>query len=273
MAKHVTPYLGGLPIGKITPQAVRQWRAELIGNGVSATMAAKSYRLLHAVLATAVEDDKLLPRNPFSIRGAGSEHSAERPVLTVAQVFALAERVGCRPPGNIRQVPGNGYRLRFRQDGRMQAAPGSYATRKAADAELRSLADAGRVDCETDRRYRALVLLAAFASLRGGEATALRRCDIDLNIGAIRCGAAFVERSTGELVLGPPKSRAGRRVAGHPAGHPPRPARPHGCLRRPGPDVCSSPARWAGRCAAETPTGGRLAARRRRDRGSGLALS
>jgi hypothetical protein len=28
--------------------------------------------------------------------------------------------------------------------------------------------------------------------------------------------AAYVERSTGELVLGPPKSRAGRRLAGIP---------------------------------------------------------
>jgi integrase len=216
LAKHVTPYLGGLPIGKITPQAVRQWRAELIGNGVSATMAAKAYRLLHAVLATAVEDDKLLPRNPCSIRGAGSEHSGERPVLTVAQVFALAERVGCRPVGNIRRLPEDGYRLRFRQDGQMCAASRSYATRKAAEAELWSLADAGRADCQTDRRYRALVLLAAFASLRWGEVTALRRCDIDLDGPAVRVRAAFAERSTGELVLGPPKSRAGRRVVGIP---------------------------------------------------------
>ncbi len=34
----------------------------------------------------------------------------------------------------------------------------------------------------------------------------------------MRVRAAFVERSTGELVLGPPKSKAGRRVVGIPEG-------------------------------------------------------
>ena len=63
-------------------------------------MAAKSYRLLRAVLATAVEEDKILVRNPCRIRGVGEEHAIERPVLTVAQVFDLAHRVGRRPVGN-----------------------------------------------------------------------------------------------------------------------------------------------------------------------------
>jgi integrase len=39
----------------------------------------------------------------------------------------------------------------------------------------------------------------------------------DLNAGAVRVRAAFTERSTGEIVLGPPKSRAGRRVVGIPS--------------------------------------------------------
>ena len=46
--------------------------------------------------------------------------------------------------------------------------------------------------------------------------TALRRCDIDLDAGTVRVRAALVERSTGEILLGPPKSRAGRRVVGIP---------------------------------------------------------
>jgi len=69
------------------------------------------------------------------------------------------------------------------------------------------------VEFSQDRRYQVLVLLAPFASLRWGEATVLRRCDVDLANGAVRVRAAFAERSTGQLVLGPPKSRAGRRVA------------------------------------------------------------
>jgi hypothetical protein len=39
---------------------------------------------------------------------------------------------------------------------------------------------------------------------------------VDLEAGTVRIRAAFAERSTGEIVLGPPKSRAGRRVVGIP---------------------------------------------------------
>ena len=55
------------------------------------TMAAKSYRLLRAVLNTAVDEDRIIPRNPCRVRGADRENPAERPVLTVAQVFELAD--------------------------------------------------------------------------------------------------------------------------------------------------------------------------------------
>jgi len=75
----------------------------------------------------------------------------------------------------------------------------------------------GRANYDHDRRYRALVLLATFASLRWGEATALRRCDLDLAAGIVRVRSAYAERSTGELVLGPAKSRAARRIVGIPS--------------------------------------------------------
>ena len=143
-------------------------------------MAAKSYRLLRAVLATAVEEDKILTRNPCRIRGAGEEHAAERPVLTVAQVFELADRVGRRPVGNIRQLPAGGYRLRFARHGVLRRAPEVYGTRAEAERALWSMADRGLADCDYDRRFRALVLLATFASLRWGEVTALTRADVDL---------------------------------------------------------------------------------------------
>jgi hypothetical protein len=109
----------GPPIGELDSARVRRWRAGLLADGVSATMAAKAYRLLRAVLMTAV-DDGLIVRNPRRIRGAGSEPTPERPTLSVAQVFDLAAKV--------------------------------------------------------PTRYGALVLVATFASLRWGEATALRRC-------------------------------------------------------------------------------------------------
>lgn len=69
---------------------------------------------------------------------------------------------------------------------------------------------------EQDTRYRALVLLAAFGSLRWGEVTALQRCDLDVDAGTVRVRAAFTERTTGQMILGPPKSRAGVRTVSLP---------------------------------------------------------
>jgi integrase len=217
LRKHIAPRLGDVPIGKLSTAMIREWRASLLAGGVSVSVAAKAYRLLRAVLMTAVDEDKILPRNPCRIRGAGDENAAERPVLTVAQAFELAERVGLRPVGNIRKLPAGGYRLRFSRNGEMRTSPEVYDTRPEAERALWKLAGEGRADCKQDGRFRALVLLATFASLRWGEVTALRRCDLDLDAGAVRVRVAFVERSTGEILLGPPKSRAGRRVVGIPA--------------------------------------------------------
>lgn len=58
-----------------------------------ASEAARSaYRLLHAVLATAVEDGSIRT-NPCNIKGAGQHESDERTVATLEQVFALAETI------------------------------------------------------------------------------------------------------------------------------------------------------------------------------------
>src|SRR4051812_30313831 len=87
LAKHIVPHLGGMELGKLTTAVVRQWRTGLLDQGVSTSITAKSYRLLRAVMNTAVEEDRILPRNPCRVRGADQESPAERPVLTVAQVF------------------------------------------------------------------------------------------------------------------------------------------------------------------------------------------
>lgn len=105
-------------------------------------------------------EDRIIPRNPCRIRGAGDENPAERPVLTIEQVYDLAERM-------------------------------------------------------EDGRFRALVLLVTFASLRWGEAIALRRCDIDLEACSVMIKRQYVELS-GQLIIGPPKSRAGFRTIGIP---------------------------------------------------------
>jgi hypothetical protein len=132
LRKHIDPRLGGVPVAKLSTRMIREWRAALLASGVFVSVAAKAYRLIRAILTTAVEDDKLLPRNPRRIRGAGAEDAGERPVLTVTQVFELAERVGRRPVGNIRAILG-GYRLRFGCDGQMRTSPEVYASRAEAE--------------------------------------------------------------------------------------------------------------------------------------------
>jgi integrase len=65
-------------------------------------------------------------------------------------------------------------------------------------------------------RYRALLLLATFASLRFGELAALRRCDIDLERCTVRVARSLIQMNDGVLFDDEPKSRAGRRVVAFP---------------------------------------------------------
>ncbi len=62
-----------------------------------------------------------------------------------------------------------------------------------------------------------MILLATFASLRWGEVAALRRMDLDLNTGTVSIRQQHVELDTGELLIGPPKSRAGVRTVAIPS--------------------------------------------------------
>ena len=155
MRQHVLPTFGHRPIGSIREPGVRAWRHALLASGVSAVTVAKAYRLLKAILNTAV-DDGMIRRNPCRIVGAGQERSPERPVLTVEQVFDLAAAIG--------------------------------------------------------ERYQALVLLATFASLRWGELAGLARRHVDLQACTVRVVCSLTETDNGVLVLGPPKSAAGRRT-------------------------------------------------------------
>ena len=150
---HLEPTFGQLYVNVISPSRVRTWRAERL-RAAGATTVAKSYRLLKAIMETAVEDD-MIRKNPCRIRGAGREDADERPVASVAQVFALADVIGLR--------------------------------------------------------WRLMVLLGAFASMRPEELAELRRGDVDLDAGSVWVRRAAPELNTGRRVVGDPKSRAGRR--------------------------------------------------------------
>ena len=89
---HLLPTFGHVKLGRIGPAMVRSWYAGLLADGPGASTTAKCYRLLRAILNTAVEDG-LIGANPCRIRGAGAERAEERPLPTVEQVFALADAV------------------------------------------------------------------------------------------------------------------------------------------------------------------------------------
>ncbi len=93
---HIYPRLGPIELAKLSPKTVREWHAGLTkGSRLGANTAAKCYRLLRSVLATAVADELIL-RNPCVVKGAGVERTAERPVATAEQVWDVAERIGDR---------------------------------------------------------------------------------------------------------------------------------------------------------------------------------
>ena len=86
------PSLGDIDLTLITPPRVRAWRQDLLDSGTGASTVAKAYRLLRAVMNTAV-DDEVIGRNPCRIKGAGVEPTPERPVIGVEAVLALAAAV------------------------------------------------------------------------------------------------------------------------------------------------------------------------------------
>jgi integrase len=91
--RHLIPGFGAYTLAGITDADVRRWRADALAAGASEITTAKAYRLLKSILATAI-DDGLIRRNPCRLRGAGTEHSPERPLLTIAQVYELAAACG-----------------------------------------------------------------------------------------------------------------------------------------------------------------------------------
>jgi integrase len=90
---HIEPDLGAVDLVDVTPALVRAWRAALLGESVGPTTVAGAYRLLRAVLNTALDDELIRGRNPCRIKGADQEHSAERPTASVEQVYAIAEAI------------------------------------------------------------------------------------------------------------------------------------------------------------------------------------
>jgi integrase len=80
----------------------------------------------------------------------------------------------------------------------------------ASVSEVHALVDA------TEDRYKLLVLLAAFCGLRLGELLALRRDRFDLELGVVRVVETQHELADRRIIVGPPKTDAGRRTVALP---------------------------------------------------------
>lgn len=91
LRRNIEPTIGHYALAEITSSVVRDWYSKVTVNA-GRDQAAKSYRLLRAILNTAV-DDELLGRNPCRIRGGGAEHADERPMIDAELVFRLADAI------------------------------------------------------------------------------------------------------------------------------------------------------------------------------------
>src|SRR5215469_2359997 len=83
---------------------------------------------------------------------------------------------------------------------------------KSPERQVLSMPDIAALVEAIDQRYRGLVLLAIFCSLRWGELAALRHSDIDLPARTVRVVRQVTTLGSGRQVIGAPKSAAGRRV-------------------------------------------------------------
>jgi integrase len=77
-------------------------------------------------------------------------------------------------------------------------------------AEVDALAEA------VPDRFKAMVLLASWCALRFGELAALRHQQVDLLHGEVVVTEAVTELASGERLVGPPKTDAGRRAVAIP---------------------------------------------------------
>ncbi len=102
LRNHLLPTFGDLAMSEIGEAAIRRWRKERLDAGPRAkrpfgpVTVAKAYRLLHAILETASEEDRIIPRNPCRITGAGKEESGERETVPLPVIFKIAEAVPVR---------------------------------------------------------------------------------------------------------------------------------------------------------------------------------
>jgi integrase len=87
---HILPELGDAELGRLTPADIRAWYNVLRNKYES--VGDDAYRLLRAILHTAVEDH-LLAESPCKEKGAGTVRTKKRPVWSREEAMAALEAV------------------------------------------------------------------------------------------------------------------------------------------------------------------------------------
>jgi integrase-like protein len=78
LGRHLQPFFGNRPLADIKEAHIRRWRRELLDSGASPASVTKTYRLIKAIMNTAVSDG-IIRSNPCQVRGAGEDHHRSGP--------------------------------------------------------------------------------------------------------------------------------------------------------------------------------------------------
>lgn len=211
---HIEPYLGHLQLRELSLAVVREWHARLredlkteARQRRAATVARVEAKRAAAIAAGA---------DPGAIRGPRTA-TRQDGSATAARCYRLLRAIcnGALREGQIQENP-------CQLDGAGETKRGTEERPTLSASEVAMLADA------VPHRYRALVLVLAWCGLRLGEATALRRDDVDLTPGreSVRVSERVYYVQGAGWDYDSPKSEAGRRrvpvpphVASELAGH------------------------------------------------------
>jgi integrase len=87
---------------------------------------------------------------------------------------------------------------------------------RAPERPVATIAEVAALSEAMPPRFSALVLLASWCGLRRGELMGLRRDDVNLMGGTLRIERTVQQLSDGSLLVGPPKTDAGRRTVAIP---------------------------------------------------------
>jgi integrase len=161
--------------------------------------------LLRRFLLPAFATTPLGRLDPLAVRAwlAGLHQAGEVTPTTIAKAYRLLRRI-------LNLAVESGYLSRNPCAVKGAGVERPAEMRHVSIAQLFALADA------VPSRYRALILVAGFGGLRWAELVGLRRRHVDL-AGARLYVVEQAAEVAGKIIVGPPKTEAGRRVVTLPA--------------------------------------------------------